>query len=216
MKTKPTHFRRYWTLYALGGGAIAVLATARLFVPPAKFDWPAWVQAVGSIAAVIASGLIATIQADRQFYDSHRLQKLERARQALRLAVAVTTVTEKAVVQVMFVIRWFNWERENIHLIGSGEKSFDRSLLEQIKNDLLSVPMHELPSGSLMYSLMSMHSITRLLKENVEKALNGHRRMDATAFESFFAMLDNAHMQMCLHFTDMDRITRLIHADCEI
>lgn len=203
-------------LYALSAGAIAVLVIARIFISPDRFDWPAWVQAVGSIAAVIASGMIATIQADRQFYDAHRLQKLERAKQALRLAVAVTTVTEKAVVQVLFVIRWFNWDRETIHQISTGARSFDRSLLEQIKNDLLSVPLHELPSGSLMYSLMSMHSIARLLHENVEKALNGHRQMDANAFASFFAMLDNAHMQMSLHLIDMERVTRIIHADCEI
>ena len=89
-------------------------------------------------------------------------------------------------------------------------------LLTEIKNDLISIPLHELPSSNLMYSLMSMNSIIRLLNENVEKALSGYRKMDESSFVNFFSMLDNAHMQMCLHLIDMEYIARVIQKDCEI
>jgi hypothetical protein len=42
--------------------SIATLAIARIFIAPANFYWPAWVQAVGSIAAIVGAFLVASQQ----------------------------------------------------------------------------------------------------------------------------------------------------------
>jgi hypothetical protein len=49
-------------LLLLFAASIATLAIARIFIAPEKFDWPAWVQAVGSSAAIVGAFLVASQQ----------------------------------------------------------------------------------------------------------------------------------------------------------
>lgn len=64
MTTKTSHIRRYWQLYALGSGAALALGGANHFVP--EFDWPSWIQAVGSIAAILAAVWVSSDQVEQQ------------------------------------------------------------------------------------------------------------------------------------------------------
>lgn len=73
MTTKSLPNRRFVPLYTLGFTAIATLVVARLFVAPEKFDWPSWVQAVGSIAAILVAVWVSADQAEQQrFRDAER------------------------------------------------------------------------------------------------------------------------------------------------
>ena len=73
MKNFGSHARRFWHLYALLVISIVVLAIARYLLFPKSFDWPAWVQAVGSIAAILVAVWVTADQAEQQ-----RLRDLDR------------------------------------------------------------------------------------------------------------------------------------------
>ncbi len=68
MTKEQTHLRRFWHLYALAAIAALLLAIARIIFAPVEgeFDWPAWVQAVGSVAAIVAAIFVSTDQAEQQ------------------------------------------------------------------------------------------------------------------------------------------------------
>ena len=66
MTTKITHFQRFRALYAIGLIAAVVLLIARWVTPAQQFEWPAWVQAVGSIAAILAAVWVGSDQIEQQ------------------------------------------------------------------------------------------------------------------------------------------------------
>lgn len=65
--------------------AIAVLVFARLFIPTDRFDWPAWVQAVGSIAAILVAAWIPFLQKQ----DAITAEKERNREDARRICLAV-------------------------------------------------------------------------------------------------------------------------------
>jgi len=65
MRTEITHFSRYKALYILGAIDVAALIAARGIFSE-NFDWPAWVQAVGSISAILAAVWVSSDQASQQ------------------------------------------------------------------------------------------------------------------------------------------------------
>lgn len=68
MTKKQTHMSRFWRLYALAIASIILLAIARIFLSPTEstFDWPSWVQAVGSVSAIVAAIFVSSDQAEQQ------------------------------------------------------------------------------------------------------------------------------------------------------
>ena len=77
MTTKIQKIRRYWPLLALGLAAIATLVLARLFVSPERFDWPTWIQAVGSIAAILVAVWVSADQSSQQRQQERDREKHE-------------------------------------------------------------------------------------------------------------------------------------------
>lgn len=70
MTKDQTHMSRFWRVYALGIISTLLLAIAKIFLAPEgkDFDWPAWVQAVGSVSAIVAAILVSADQAEQQRY----------------------------------------------------------------------------------------------------------------------------------------------------
>ena len=66
-----SHFNRSWPLYTFGASAVTVLIVARYFIYTDNFDWPAWVQAVGSITAILVAVWIADRDARARRHESY-------------------------------------------------------------------------------------------------------------------------------------------------
>jgi hypothetical protein len=77
MKNTKIHLGSYWPIYAIGAANILILAVAYRYLTPSdkSFEWPAWMQAVGSISAILVAIWVSSHQARQQrTYDLARQQ----------------------------------------------------------------------------------------------------------------------------------------------
>lgn len=162
-----------------------------------KSDWSGWVQAIGALLAILASGLIASAQAARQFRDAAKLQHSANVAFELRIAKAIEAIASGTGKSVLHVIKCFEWNRDTVHYIATGHHPYDRNLIIGVQSDLDTISLHDLPSVELIVQVTRMRSIVRQVSENIERALVGYAGMEASAFENFFKMLDDAHRQLC-------------------
>lgn len=66
MTKRQSRLRRFAPLIALGLAAVATITCAHALIGASKFDWPAWVQAVGSIEAILVAVWVSADQANQQ------------------------------------------------------------------------------------------------------------------------------------------------------
>jgi hypothetical protein len=77
MNNTKTHLGSYWPIYAIGAADIFILAIAYryLTLSDGSFEWPAWIQAVGSISAILVAIWVSSHQVWQQrTYDLAREQ----------------------------------------------------------------------------------------------------------------------------------------------
>lgn len=165
-------------------------------------EWAAWIQAVGSIAAIVGATYIAIWQSRRQHEISlavmraeHRLARTELARTLLALSVNCSRATE-------YVVKQFP-DRESVHRIAEQEAHFDFNELRIIESAVIGIPLHSLPH-TLVSLTMILSSTVRQLREKVESTLQFHRQMDSAAFEDFFTVLNQMQQSLALTCKDID------------
>lgn len=164
-------------------------------------EWAAWVQAVGSVAAIFGAAGIAIWQAGKQHKSSlevvraeHRLAGVATARALHSLSTNCQRAMAHAAVQFP--------SREAVHCIAEGRTHFDLEELKVIEGAVRSVPLHALPH-QLVHLTMILSSTVRQFRENVEFALQSHRTMDGGAFEKFFGVLGELQRSLGLTCTDI-------------
>lgn len=166
-----------------------------------------WVQAFGSIAAILGATGIAVWQSKRQHANSlavlrveHRLVRTEAARALLSLSTNCQKALEHSA-------RQFS-DREAVHNIAEGRVHFDFNELNVIEGAVRSIPLHSLPH-QLVPLTMIVSSTVRQFRENVEFALQEHRTMDATAFAKYFETLGGLQNSLALTCKDVEsEVTR--------
>jgi hypothetical protein len=92
MKKISDNVTRFGHFYALFFISVAALIIARYILFPKNFDWPAWVQAIGSIAAILVAVLVSSDQAEQQRQRDAKQEKGEIAG-VLRSILAETQTT---------------------------------------------------------------------------------------------------------------------------
>lgn len=153
--------RRALPLILLVAAAVAVLAVARLYISPGKFDWPAWVQAVGSTAAIIAAFLIANQQhvdnlaVEQARRDSDDIRRLD----AVRALVAnVTMIAADARQYIQSPDFYFS------------EMSPDKlSFLLDCETAIRGLPIFELPHRDLAIYCINLPQAMKRLREMLEQ-----------------------------------------------
>lgn len=158
-------------------------------------EWAAWVQAIGSIAAIFGAILVAGWQARRQYTDALRLMAEEGRRSRIELAKTLLVLCQNSYAVLTDLTRRAQ-DREAVHLIAEGETHFDLGELRRVESSLASIPLHGLPS-SLVSPTMAATATVRQYREKIEQALRMHRSMDAAQFADFFRcrqeMTDSLH-----------------------
>lgn len=90
------HARRYWPIYAIGVADILILAFAHRYLTPAgrSFEWPAWMQAVGSISAILVAIWVSSDQTKQQrAHDvARQREELDGVLRSIRAEVFTTLV----------------------------------------------------------------------------------------------------------------------------
>ena len=172
-----------------------------LFTNLTSAEWAAWVQAVGSVAAVAAAIWIASAQSSRQHKTSmqvlreeHRLARIELARTLLALSMNCQKLVKHITGQMP--------DRSTIHRIATGEAHLDLRELRILESAVDGIPLHSLPHTLVSFTMI-LGSTIRQFREKVEAALHFHREMDAKAFEKFFEMLGQMNRSLAATCEDI-------------
>lgn len=112
-------------------------------------DWAAWVQAVGSVGAIIASGVIANWQYKKNFYD----QELRRKEADLVPVLAILTLARELEFQISMCIR--NLQNAlDLEVINGG---FDpKTRFDTLESMLKAIPLHQLPNHHVVRDMATL------------------------------------------------------------
>lgn len=147
-------------------------------------EWAAWVQAVGSVLAIIAAAWIAIHQSNLQHKNSidlHKIQKLTEQTDITRTLSVLAVNSSKAMKHISIQLN----DREAVHKAAEGLVHCDIGEMVRIDTYLSDIPLHTLPH-SMVTQTMILGSTVRQFKEKIEMALQLHRKMDADMFKEFF------------------------------
>ena len=147
-------------------------------------EWASWVQAIGSIAAIIGAIFIAGWQTRRQHLDALRLMAEEKRQSRLELARTLLVLSRNSLSALNHLTDSMK-DREAVHVIGEGGVHYDIEQIRRIDTSLAAIPLHDLPS-SLVTHTMVVSATVRQYREKVEQVLRVHRTMDGAEFSDFF------------------------------
>lgn len=163
-------------------------------------EWAAWVQAIGSIAAIFGAAGIAIWQSRKQHHSALELLRTEQRLSRTELARALLSLSKNCLRLLDYAATQFP-TRDAIHNVAEGRVHFDFNELSVVEGAVRDIPLHSLPHGLVSLTMMVSSSV-RQFRENIEFALKSHRTMDANEFEKLFRVL--AEMRESLKLTCVD------------
>jgi hypothetical protein len=146
-----------------------------------------WVQAVGSIIAILAAAGIAVWQSRQQHRSAlalHREESRHARREAAKSLLVICRNCARAAEHFASEIS----SRDAIYQVASGEKHFDFEELTALRDAAASVQLHALPDV-LIGPAMALAATIRQFRQTVEIAIREHRKMDAESFDNLFRTL---------------------------
>jgi hypothetical protein len=165
-------------------------------------EWAAWVQAVGSVVAIIAAAWIAIHVAKRQHQNALELLKTEKRTEKVetsKILLVLASNSSKAVKDIATQLS----DRESLHNAAEGLIPCDVGELSRINNYLNNIPLHTVPH-SMVTLIMILGATVRQFKRKVEMALEFHRKMDANMFEDFFRTIGEMNSSIEATVGDID------------
>ena len=163
------------------------MADLRCLAGLTSADWAAWVQAVGSVAAIGVAIAVAAHQSKSQhasamevFQAQNRAERADAARTLAVLAANSARALRKISEQIP--------DRQAVHEAADGLRPCAVGELKRIDDYLRQIPLHSLPD-SLVTLTMALGSVVRQSTLKIESAISLHRNMDAAMFDDFFRTL---------------------------
>lgn len=150
-------------------------------------EWAAWVQALGSIIAILGATGTAVWQARKQHNNALELHRAEQRYARTELAKTLSTLAQNCSKAMVFLTGQVK-DREAVHNVAEGHIHFDLGGIERLDAAITTIPLHSLPSA-LVTPTMILSATVRQFREKVEMVLRVYRTMDAAAFEDFFRVL---------------------------
>lgn len=170
-----------------------------------------WVQAIGTIVAILAAASIALWQSKRQHANALALHKEEqrhaRLEQARTLLILCQNCTKAA---NHFSAQMHN--REAVHKIASKETYFDFEELQAIQNSTTNIPLYNLPA-TLLTNAMILGATVRQFKQTIDMAIELHRTMDADQFKELFTTLGEMTESLQLTCGDIETAVQQLEND---
>lgn len=151
-------------------------------------DKAGWLQAIGTVVAILASGWIAVWQANKQYKNSLRLQDIQDKNKEIILTESVVEIIKNSAARVKYVYDSLN-TRQDVYDIAIKNKYYDFEGLIDVVESLKQIPLKDLPSPMLVTSVMTLISGIRQLEIQVDKAIANHSKMNASDYSVFFQTL---------------------------
>ena len=163
-------------------------------------EMAAWVQAMGTILAVVGAALIAGWQARRQHRSALLLQAREKKVASVEAAETMAALS-RAAATVMTILGQQISDRQRIYEYAEGDIAFDLEEMTRLDIRIMSIPIHSLPPRLVLPTAV-LSSTVRQFREKIAQVLRVHRTMDGPAFQNFFASL--AQMTTSIRGTQHD------------
>lgn len=166
----------------------AVLETC-IFLPLdlTRSECASWVQAWGSILAIIIAVGIAIVQARRQQQNTLHAIREERRLDLLRAAEAFHVLAQNSLLlQKSIAAKLVS--REAVYNAAETGLPFDLPDLLALENWLDGVELHNLPA-TLIPPALKLASAVRQFRFKVRNVLGAHKDMNADAFQDFFTTI---------------------------
>ena len=171
--------------------------------PASSSDAAAWVQAWGSIGAIVFSVLVAWWQMNRA--RKQTLYAIEQQRKAdnLRMANTLLEIAKSALKLQKHVTGKLD-SREKIHFAAQDNRlPFDMPMVYTMERQLDRIALHDLPANLIAPALLIAETF-RQVKIKLEIVFDTHRKMDAAMFEDFFATVKSMEESMSATIADLE------------
>ena len=169
-------------------------------------EWAAWVQALGSVVAILGAVGIAVWQSNRQHQDSLSLLRAEKRLARTESAKALLSLSAGALRVLEHSAKSFP-DRQSVYDTAEGFRHFDFGELRMVEGAIQAVSLHTLPH-ELVTLTMIVSSTVRQFRENIEGAIQIHRRMDATDFDTLFKALTGLANSLARTCADIEKEVR--------
>jgi hypothetical protein len=171
--------------------------------PASSSDMAAWVQAVGSIIAIVASTGVAIWQARRA--QKLTLFTIEQQRKAddLRIANALLEIATNAFKLQKHMAKKLD-SRQAIMKAAEDRLPFDMPEVYAYERALDRIELHELPSNLVPLALM-VAATFRQLRIKIDMVLDRQRYMNSEMFEDFFKVTKATQESMSLTVADLQK-----------
>jgi hypothetical protein len=147
-------------------------------------EWASWVQAIGSIVAIIAAAWIAVHQAKLQHKSALELHRTARLTARAEVARTLSALAENSA-KAMVLVGGQLHDREAVRQAAEGLIRCDIGEVQRFDGYLSAIPLHELPDSLVTLTIILGFTV-RQFREKTEMALRLHRQMDTAMFEDFF------------------------------
>lgn len=168
----------------------------------------AWVQAVGTILAVLAAAAIAIWQSKKQHESALALLKAEQRHARLEQAKTLLTLSQNCTKAAKHFESQMH-DREAVHKIASKETYFDFGELQALQNATTNIPLYILPSTLLTHAMV-LGATVRQLKQTIDMAIELHRQIDADQFQKLFKTLGEMTESLELTCGDVEAAVQLV------
>ncbi|WP_241047389.1 hypothetical protein [Achromobacter xylosoxidans] len=125
---------------------------------------PAWIQAVGSVAAIIVA-----IALSRSQYNQDRARERKRRRDALGAALVLAERSRDLIAECLGMDRYDYFEADNF--------VYDSREYEQVAQALRGIPVHDFPPSAVLAVMAAAQSATQATK--AVQAVSEETHMDA-------------------------------------
>lgn len=159
-----------------------------------RSECAAWVQAYGSIAAIVAAICIGYRQIKAV---------LQQTKDANFAAAEALCELSKAAFNLQKHFEKNLSSRDAVHEAGDTGLVFDMAMLEGLEKSLSAIQFHQLPASLVRLALILSSSITQL-RMKVQVAIKVHKEMDAAAFDDFFKTLKQMTDSLDLTIADIE------------
>lgn len=150
-------------------------------------EWAAWVQAVGSILAILGAAGIAVWQAYKQHKNALALHAAEQRHARTELAKTLLVLAQNCSKAMAYITGQVK-DRQVVHDIAEGRIHCDLGEVARLDFAIGGIPLYSLPS-SLVTPTMILSATVRQFREKVEMVFGAYRKMDGPAFEDFFRVI---------------------------
>lgn len=167
-----------------------------------KGDWASWVQAIGSIGAIFATGRYVQWQHD---LETKRLALEEQLKHLRRTKVITELVYANALYVRYFAMQFAN--RQTVSDVVEGRSGLDPVEVDRVGSHLAGIPLHELDDQQVVRCVVLSAQHAAQTRDLARRVLRDFRGLNERSFQNAAEAMEEAASQCeAFHKTLVDLV----------